>query len=152
VYWCIIYCYMFRHFKMPSSGSPIWTCWDGAQCSKKQKRMGAVYCDRRRVPSFSAFHEFVGLLLVVRKCMVHTAQSKLVLWQEILEGNKSLNVLFCNFCKPRFWLKRVKRSRCFQFFLILLFDCFYGSAPRISRDCPLWQGWKWIIHESEWRR
>jgi hypothetical protein len=33
---------------MPSSGSPIWTCWDGAQCRKKQRRMGAVYCDRRR--------------------------------------------------------------------------------------------------------
>jgi hypothetical protein len=25
MYWCLIYCYMFRHFKMPSSGSPIWT-------------------------------------------------------------------------------------------------------------------------------
>jgi hypothetical protein len=27
MYWCLIYFYIFRHFKMPSSGSPIWTCW-----------------------------------------------------------------------------------------------------------------------------
>jgi hypothetical protein len=32
MYWCLIYCYMFRYFKMSLSGSPIWTCWDGAQC------------------------------------------------------------------------------------------------------------------------
>jgi hypothetical protein len=38
---------MFRHFKMPSSGRTIWTCWDGAQCREKQRRMEAVYCDRR---------------------------------------------------------------------------------------------------------
>jgi hypothetical protein len=47
-YWCSIYLYMFRHFRMPSSGSQIWTCWDGASCRGKQISMGAVYCDRRR--------------------------------------------------------------------------------------------------------
>jgi hypothetical protein len=48
MYWCLIYCYMFRHFKMLSSGSPIWTYWYGAQCRKNQIMMGAVYCDRWR--------------------------------------------------------------------------------------------------------
>jgi hypothetical protein len=69
---------MFLQFKMPSSGSPIWTCCDGAKCREKQRKMGAVYCDRRRngrkimpsklphqyavchniqLPSFSAFHD-----------------------------------------------------------------------------------------------
>jgi hypothetical protein len=37
---------MFRHFKMPSSGIQILTCWDGGQWCGKQRRMGAVYCDR----------------------------------------------------------------------------------------------------------
>jgi hypothetical protein len=35
-------------FQMPSSGIPIWTCWDGAQCRENQRRMGAVYRDRGR--------------------------------------------------------------------------------------------------------
>jgi hypothetical protein len=48
MYRCLIHSYIFRHFKKPSTGSPIWTCWDGAQCREKQRRMGAVYCDIRR--------------------------------------------------------------------------------------------------------
>jgi hypothetical protein len=48
MHWCLIYSYMFRHFRMPSSGSQIWTWWDCVQCRGKQRKMGAVYCDRRR--------------------------------------------------------------------------------------------------------
>jgi hypothetical protein len=37
--WNQEYCYMFRHFKMPSSGSPIWTCWDGTQSREQLKQV-----------------------------------------------------------------------------------------------------------------
>jgi hypothetical protein len=37
MYWCLIYSYMFRHFKMPSSGSPIGTCWDVPNVVKSRK-------------------------------------------------------------------------------------------------------------------
>jgi hypothetical protein len=66
MYLCLIHSYMFRHFKIPSSGSPIWTCWDGAQCHGKQRRMEAVYCDSLNIqlPSFSAFHDIGNHLIM----------------------------------------------------------------------------------------
>jgi hypothetical protein len=53
IYWCLIYSYMFRYFKIPPSGSPIWTCWDGALCREKHYAV----CHNIPHPSFSACHD-----------------------------------------------------------------------------------------------